>query len=158
MNAEMRKDFIVEAAAQTFGNLSQILGEESKAGKAAAIGEAIIRTYQAANAAYSSLAVIPIVGPALGAVAAAAAVAAGIANVKKIKATKVPGGDAGGPAIPNPSVPTGPRRAEAPNNIQPQAPQFATVQPAVKAYVLSRDVTSSQEADAKLNRKRTIAG
>ena len=155
MNAEAKKAFLVEAAAQTFANLSTIMGKESKAGKAAAIAEAIIRTYQAANAAYASLAVIPIVGPALGAIAAAAAVAAGIANVKKIKATKLPGGDSGGPAIPSSSS----MGAGAPRmtSMQPtNAPQQAPVQPTVRAYVLSGDARSAQEADAKLNAKRSL--
>jgi hypothetical protein len=32
-----------------------------------------------------------------------------------------------------------------------------TSQPSVRAYVLSGDVSSNQEADAKLNTKRTIS-
>ena len=67
-----------------FGSLSSILGEESKAGKAFAVAQATIDTYKAANAAYASLAGIPVVGPGLGYAAAAAAVLAGVANVKKI--------------------------------------------------------------------------
>lgn len=80
----------LQLTSQTFGNLAAIFGEESKAGKAAAIAQTTIDTYQAATAAYKSLAGIPIVGPALGGVAAAAAVVSGIANVKKITATKQP--------------------------------------------------------------------
>lgn len=80
----------LQLASQTFGNLAAIFGEESKAGKAAAIAQTTIDTYQSATAAYKSLAGIPIVGPALGGVAAAAAVVSGIANVKKITATKQP--------------------------------------------------------------------
>jgi len=158
MNAEAKKQFITEAAAQTFGNLSKILGEESKAGKVAAIAEAIIRTYQAANAAYASLAVIPIVGPALGAIAAAAAIAAGIANVKKIKSTKVygEGGGTGGPNIPGgggaPAAPS----FNASQMGQISAPQAENVQPTVRAYVLSGDARSAQEADAKLNARRSL--
>lgn len=75
-------------ASSTFGNLAAILGKESKAGKAAAVAQTTIDTYKAATAAYSSLAGIPIVGPALGAVAAGVAVASGLANVKKITSTK----------------------------------------------------------------------
>jgi hypothetical protein len=73
---------------QTFGNIASILGENTKAGKAASIAQATIDTYQAANAAYKAMAAIPVVGPALGAVAAAAAIVAGIKNVKKIISTK----------------------------------------------------------------------
>jgi tape measure domain-containing protein len=54
-------------------------------GKAAAIAGATIDTYKAANAAYASLAGIPVVGPALATAAAAAAVVAGLANVRQIQ-------------------------------------------------------------------------
>lgn len=77
-------------AAQTFGNLAAIFGKESKAGKAAAIAQTTITTYQSAVSAFNSLSGIPIVGPALGAIAAAAAVASGIASVRKITATPTP--------------------------------------------------------------------
>lgn len=82
------QDNKLQLTSQTFGNLAAILGEESAAGKAAAVAQAVIDTYRAANAAYASLAGIPVVGPALGAVAAGAAIASGVANVKKITATK----------------------------------------------------------------------
>lgn len=62
---------------------AQLVGESTAAGKAAAVASATIDTYKA-NAAYSSLAGIPIVGPGLGAAAATAAIVAGIANVKNI--------------------------------------------------------------------------
>lgn len=154
--AKQKQAVLVDAAAQTFGNLSAILGEESKAGKAAAIAETVIRTYQSAQSAYASLAGIPIVGPALGAVAAAAAVAAGIANVQKIKSTPVPGGGgAGGPSI----SPSRINPVEAPQSAPRQfdAPQtFEQTGPTVKAYVVSGDVRSSSEADAKIERRRTI--
>ena len=75
---------IMDIASSMFGSLSSILGEESKAGKAFAVAQATIDTYKAANAAYASLAGIPVVGPGLGYAAAAAAVLAGVANVKKI--------------------------------------------------------------------------
>lgn len=74
-------------ASQTFGNLATILGKESAAGKAMAVAQTTIDTYQSATAAYKSMAGIPVVGPALGAVAAGAAVVSGIANVKKILST-----------------------------------------------------------------------
>ena len=77
-------NIIMDIASSMFGSLSSILGEESKAGKAFAVAQATIDTYKAANAAYASLAGIPVVGPGLGYAAAAAAVLAGVANVKKI--------------------------------------------------------------------------
>jgi tape measure domain-containing protein len=57
----------------------------AKIGKAAAIAQAVINTYQSATAAYASMAAIPVVGPALGAAAAAAAVTVGLANVAQIR-------------------------------------------------------------------------
>lgn len=53
------------------------------------IASAMINALLSANEAYSSLASIPYVGPALGAAAAAAALASGIANAVLIKNTKV---------------------------------------------------------------------
>ena len=85
------------------GNLSNLLGESTAAGKAAAVAQATISTYQSAVKSYNSLSEIPVVGPALGAVAAGVAVASGIANVKKILAVKVPGGGGGGGGVSAPS-------------------------------------------------------
>jgi len=83
-----KSDYKIDIASKTFGNFATILGKESAAGKAAAIAQATIDTYKAANSAYASMAGIPIVGPALGAAAAAAAIVAGIANVKQIVKAK----------------------------------------------------------------------
>lgn len=75
-------------ASDFFGNLATLSNSSNKElsaiGKAAAIAQATIQTYLAANEAYAAMASIPYVGPVLGAVAAAAAIAAGIANVAKI--------------------------------------------------------------------------
>jgi hypothetical protein len=53
-------------------------------GKAAAISETTISTYLAAQKAYSAMAGIPIIGPALGTAAAALAITAGMARVAAI--------------------------------------------------------------------------
>ena len=75
-------------AADFFGSIAQIAlvagGKQSKIFKAAAIANATIKTYEAATSAYSAMASIPYVGPALGAAAAAAAITAGLANVSAI--------------------------------------------------------------------------
>ena len=88
---------------------------------------------------------------------AATAVAAGIANAKAINKVKAPGAEGG--AAPNISVPTGPvfnpevGVQGGDNTITPEGQTTTTVnnQPVVKAYVISSDVTSQQEADAKIN-------
>jgi hypothetical protein len=80
----------LDLASNTLGSLITILGKESSAGKAVAVAQATIDTYKSAVSAYSAMAGIPVVGPALGAVAAGAAVASGLATVKQITATKKP--------------------------------------------------------------------
>lgn len=86
---------ILDSASQTFGNLANVAKSFGKKGfvayKAFATAQAIIDTYKAANAAYSAMAGIPIVGPALGIAAAAAAIAAGLANVSAINSQKPSG-------------------------------------------------------------------
>lgn len=91
---KLTQETALNIASSTLDSLSSIIGEETAAGKAAAVAAATIDTYKAANSAYASLASVPFVGPALGAAAAAAAIVAGIANVKKILATKEDGSNA----------------------------------------------------------------
>lgn len=82
----------LQAFAQTFG------AENSKMmaiAKAAAIAQTIMETYAGAQKAFSALAGIPIIGPALGTAAAAAAVAGGMARVAQIRGMS--GRLAGGP-------------------------------------------------------------
>lgn len=76
--------------ANFFGGIAQLASSENeklaRIGKAAAITQTVIQTYQSATAAYASMAGIPVIGPALGVAAAAAAIAAGMANVAAIRA------------------------------------------------------------------------
>lgn len=73
-----------------FGGIAVLASSENeklaRIGKAAAITQTIIKTYQSATEAYAAMAGVPVVGPALGAAAAAAAIAAGMANVAAIRA------------------------------------------------------------------------
>ncbi len=93
----------LDAAATFFGNIASIGSTFGKEGfeiaKAASIAQATIKTYEAATAAYASLAGIPVVGPALGAAAAAAAIVAGAANIAQIKAQTYQGAFALGGSI-----------------------------------------------------------
>jgi|LGVF01.2.fsa_nt_gb hypothetical protein len=77
----------------TTSSLKSTLGEQSSIYKAAAITQATIDTYTAANGAYAALASIPYVGPALGAAAAGVAIGAGLANVSAITSARHTGGD-----------------------------------------------------------------
>ena len=89
---EKRLDSYSKTLSDTTSSLKSALGEGNALYKAAAITETVINTYKAATAAYSAMAPIPIIGPALGVAAAAAAVAAGAANVAKIRSAREQGG------------------------------------------------------------------
>lgn len=74
-------------------NLKTALGENNALYKASAITQTIIETYKGAQAAFSALAPIPFVGPALGGIAAAAAIAGGMARVAQIRSAREQGGN-----------------------------------------------------------------
>lgn len=80
----------LSAIGGAFGAFAQLLGETTEAGKALAIVQTTIDTYVAAQRAYTAMAGIPVVGPALGILAAAGAVAAGLDRVSQISQTQVP--------------------------------------------------------------------
>lgn len=139
-------DFSISTASSTLKNLSSIAGEESKAGKAMAIASATIDTYQAANAAYKSMAGIPVVGPALGAAAAAAAVIAGIANVKQILKTDPENGDGNiastASATPNLSLDSM-MPMQYTRNLQTDT-ELDEMNQSTKVYVTEEDITTTQ--------------
>ncbi len=155
----------IQAAREVANSVIEAFGEQSVAGKAAAIAMATIDTYKAANSAYAALAGIPIVGPALGAAAAAAAIAAGIANMKKIASTKTPGdGDASGggatpsvPLAPDVDIPSFPEAIEpireTHNNLNGYEEEMLN-QPQ-KVYVLESDISSTQSRVNVVENKAT---
>tara|TARA_R110002012_G_scaffold92285_1_gene224226 strand:- start:155 stop:1705 length:1551 start_codon:yes stop_codon:yes gene_type:complete len=152
LTSEQKRDII----ANSLGGVISLMGEESKAGKALAVGQALINTYSAAAAA---LAPPPTgAGPIFGPIAAVGAVAAGLANVKKIVATKLPGvtddgGDTGAtPAIPQAGfsgfgglVP----------NIDAITPPDTGVQP-VQAFVVENDISDAQALQEELDIQATL--
>ena len=133
-------------------NLSTILGEETAAGKAAAIAATTISTYQSAQKSYDSLASIPVIGVPLGIAAAGAAIVSGIAQVKKITAVKTPAGKgaAATGATGQPAAPPQPPRFNLVGSSD--ANQLAGVigeqdKKPIKAFVVSKDVTTKQSLD-----------
>jgi hypothetical protein len=90
---------------------SQILGQETAAGKGLAAAAAAIDTYVAASSVFKNvlanpyLKALPDGGLTIAIGAAAAAVAAGFARVKAIYAVKVPGGSGPAPTAAASSVP-----------------------------------------------------
>lgn len=136
--------------------LAELGGKGAEFAKGVAVSQAIQDTYKGANAAYSAMATIPIVGPALGAAAAGVAIASGLLNVKRILATKsvekgTPSAAGGG------SVPTAPSfnlvQGTGANQI---AESLVGEQVPLKAYVVSSDVSSSQALDRNIVENSTL--
>ena len=148
--SDMSSEQQLGIASQTAGNMAKILGEETEAGKAMAVVQATIDTYASAQAAYKSLAGIPVVGPALGAIAAAAAVAMGLKNIAAIKSAKADGGGGGSMPSATPSTPTTTVASGAFTLGEGTEPEPA------RAYVVSDDITDSQDALANIRRRATI--
>jgi len=128
----------LQAGAQLAGALSSLAGDN----KELAVASAIIDTYVGANKAFAQSGVA-------GFITGAAVIAAGLANVRNIMQTEVKGSGGGASAsIPNAS-PIG-------NTIGQAIPVNANLNdlvnqgndtPPVQAYVISQEVTDSQEAD-----------
>lgn len=97
---QARQQLTLDTTANFFGQIATLSSSHNNRiaaiGKAAAIAQTVIKTYQSATEAYASLAGIPYIGPALGIAAAAAAVAAGLANVAQIRSQAVGGYATGG--------------------------------------------------------------
>jgi hypothetical protein len=124
--------------------------------KAASIAQAIVSTYLGANAIFASAAANPktVLFPAQPFIAAGIAITSGLANVAKIARTKFEGGGGGGGGGNN-SAPPSP----ATQNVTSSAPSFQIVGNSgtnplaglggapIKAYVVSAEVTTSQQLD-----------
>ena len=148
------------------GSVADLVGRDTVAGKALAIGQAIINTYLGATAA---LAASP---PPFNFIAAGAVIAAGLMNVKKIIETKLPGVEGGGAgaggasAGPLPSMPSIPSmnapRIETTGGANPTAQIADTLAASsgkpIKAYVVSGDVSNQQALDRKTSRAATFSG
>jgi hypothetical protein len=130
--------------------VTQLAKEGTAAYKGSAAAQALIDTYKAAQAAYASLAGIPVVGPFLGIAAAAAAVVAGLRNVRNILRTDPSGGGAGQPAVPTSTG--GFSGAIAETDLT--TPNVRTITdpnaPPPKAYVVSQEMSNQQELDARI--------
>ena len=163
--SDMTQKQKLDIAKQGFNNMATILGEETAAGKAAAIASATISTFESAQSSYKSLAGIPIIGPALGAAAAGAAIVSGFKQIKAITATKVPQlGGKGAATIGSGSTPSAPQISTPPSfNVvgQNATSQLAGAiggqsQEPIKAYVVSNDITTAQGLERNIVEGATI--
>ena len=153
-------DAKLDVAGNAFGAIAQLSGESSAVGKAAAVSATVINTYKGAQSAYADT----VGGPIIKGIAAAIAVATGALSVKKIISTKVPGNKtAPGGSTTVPTLPSGPAfdptaALEAASGGQDQNNQITLGEQSgsgganvIRAYVVSSEVSSQQEADAKIN-------
>ena len=146
-------------ATAAFDTIAEIAGEASVLGKSSAVASATMNTYQAAT---NALANTPA-PPPFPQIAAGVAIAAGLMNVKKILTTKTPGdaGGGGGGSVPSmPSMPqfdpalalAGASAGQEQQNVMTLGQQTSSTGASViKAYVVSTDMSSQQEADKKIN-------
>ena len=125
------------------GGVAKLVGENSKFGKAIAISQAIMDTYAGANKALAQ-------GGLFGAIGAAGIIALGLANVKQIAATEAPDApNVSTSTAATPSIPTPPDfnvvGASGANQLADAV--AGQLNKPVKAYVVSKDVSTAQEMD-----------
>ncbi|RAH17315.1 MAG: hypothetical protein CMB58_000395, partial [Methanobacteriota archaeon] len=138
--AQENADAQIEAFSNLAGSLSALAGEN----KELAAAGAIIDTYAGANKAFAQ-------GGVAGFVTGAAIIAAGLANLKKIYETPVSGssgGSVGAGAIAQPPAPQ--MMSGAFQLSGGQAPE------AMRAYVVTDEMTNSQNQLANIRRRATI--
>ena len=154
---------VLGAAASALGGLGAALGQKTAVGKAAAIADIALTTGLGfANALNIAQESAKGTGPA-AAFAFPIFYATQIAAVLNAigQAKEIISGVQGGPAVPVVNVGTGgtttsfagPPQQPTDFGVSPET--MGTASP-IRAYVVSGDVTTSQEADAKLNAKRTL--
>jgi len=161
-NAEARKKIAQEeakakiaaaqATADTLANLSNLLGQETAAGKAAAVASATISAILSAQKAYESTIGIPFVGPVLAPINAGLALASGYKSIQNILAVQVPGQSGGGSAPSLGSAPSAgagapiaPRSAEPIPTSLDQRSLNSISNVTTRAYVVESDITGSQK-------------
>ena len=140
---------------QTFGTMAKILGENSKAGKAFAIAQALTNTYLGVTEVLDNETTLPEPFGTIQKVSSIAGVlATGFAAVKSIKSVRPGGGGGGTPSLPSGggSSPTPPAFIVVGSSGESQLADAIggqTQRPA-RAYVVSNDVTTAQELDRNI--------
>ena len=142
------KTQLLQMIGQSLNQAADIVGRDTKAGKALGVASATINTFQGIAAGVK-------LGFPLAIPAVAMAAATGFAAVKNIMAVKVPGGG-GGPSAPSVNM-------SAPSTM-PAVPTIGTSpvtalgtmmqnQPPLRAFVVESEVTNSQKRVADIERR-----
>jgi len=159
---KIKRDAEINMAAQTFGAIANLLGENSKAGKAAAIASALINTYQGITAELATKTATPW-GIALKIANIATVASIGFKSVKDIMKTTPKQTGGGSTSTPSYSARTGSEP------VPPMPPAFNIVgssgsnqiadaigsqtQQPVQAFVVASEVTTAQSLE-----RNTIEG
>tara|TARA_R110002012_G_scaffold271722_1_gene456978 strand:+ start:7 stop:1551 length:1545 start_codon:yes stop_codon:yes gene_type:complete len=145
--AKQRGDIVregINTQLEAYSGLAGALGALAGESKELAVAQAVIDTYVGANKAFAQ-------GGTVGFVTAAAVIAAGLANVQKILSTPIPNGGGGGGTAPVES------QAPAPQMMSGAFDLSGGVQPdAMRAYVVTDEMTNSQNQLANIRRRSTI--
>lgn len=154
--AKIRTQQTLGDAQNTFNQIAQLAGKDSKVGKAMAIASATISGVQGVQNAYTTAQKSPITlaFPAYPAISAGLAGAIALKNIASIKSVNPSGG--GGASVPKPSVPTGASTPPSFNVVgASDTNQLASAiggqsQQPVQAYVVANDVTTAQSMDRNI--------
>ncbi len=181
--AQLMADMDLTAA--TLGGIASAFGEHTQAYKAIKLVETTISTYTSAQKAFESASGIPIIGAILAPIAAGAAIAAGLKNISQIASTPVPEMASGGMVSgfgsgTSDSINARLSRGESVINARSTRmfrPLLSQINEAgggrgfdgglednaggmttgvVKAFVVTDDITNSQDKLTKIRRKATI--
>lgn len=144
----------------TFGQVANILGKKSAAGKAAAIAAATINTYQGISEVWGNESTLPSPFDVIQkAVASATVLASGLKTVQKIKSVPKPagvtGGGGSGGGTPNFTPPAFNVVGASGSSQLADAIGGQSNQP-TRAYVVSDDVTTSQALERNIVNGATI--
>lgn len=152
---ELIKNQKLNSIKQTFGQVANILGKNSAAGKAAAIAAATINTYQGVTQVWKNESVLPEPFATIQKVVSTATVlASGLKTVQKIKSVPKPkgvkGGDSGGGSVSGgrPAAPAFNIVGGSGTNQLADTIAEASNKPS-RSYVVSSDVTTAQELERK---------
>ena len=148
------KQTALDGYASALSSLSSTLGQETAAGKGLAIASSLISTYAAISATLENAAKTPAGGiPGYAIAQAIATGVAGFAAVKKIASVKVPGGGGGSSQTGSmPTTPTPPafNVVGASGETQLADAIGSQTQKPTRAFVVSNDVTTSQELERNI--------
>jgi len=153
--------------ANTLGNIAQLLGENSAAGKAAAIAQAVINSYLGFTEVLSSESILPQPFASIEKIASAGVIlASGLQTVKQITAVKTPtfgksisvagGGGGGGGGRVAVSQPPSFNVVGASGSSQIAQALGERDEKPIKAYVVSDEVTTAQSLDRNIIENASI--